>query len=95
MEEKPTYTLRELFDNLPIQLKALGERAGVNEVTVARIRNGKPARRSTINSLLREMSKTDIYDRPLSMANVTGIILRKETRSEESGNTSGDAPLVA
>ena len=95
MEEKPTYTLQELFDNLPIHLKTLGERAGVNEVTVARIRDGKPARRSTINSLLREMAKPDIYDRPLSMANVTGIILRKETRSEESGNTSGDAPLVA
>lgn len=95
MEEKPTYTLRELFNNLPIPLKTLGERAHVNEVTVARIRDGKPARRSTINSLLKEMSKSDVYDRPLSMSNVTGITIRGEIRSGGLNGIDEDIPSAA
>lgn len=83
MQEKSVYTLRELYDNLPISLKELGDRAKVNEVTVARIRDGKPARRSTINRLLREMGKPDIYNRPLSVANVTGLKIQGETRPGE------------
>ena len=83
MQDKPVYTLRELYDNLPIPLKELGDRAGVNEVTVARIRDGKPARRSTINKLLREMSKPDIYDRPLSLENVAGVHIQGEARPRE------------
>lgn len=80
MQEKPMYTLRELFDNLPIPIKELGRRAGASEVTVARIRDGNPARRSTINSLLLEMGK--VYNRPLSLANVTGVVIRGEQRNE-------------
>lgn len=91
MEEKPMYTLRELFDNLPIPIKELGRRAGVNEVTVARIRDGNPARRSTVNSLLREMSKPDVYNRNLSMANVTGVVIRGEARSGGSDSTDEDS----
>lgn len=78
MQEKPSYALRELFANLPIPIKQLGERAKVNEVTVARIRDGKPARRSTINRLLLAMSKPDVYDRPLSLDNVTGVTIQGE-----------------
>lgn len=78
MQEKPIYTLRELFNNLPIPIKQLGERANVNEVTVARIRDGKPARRSTINRLLRAMSESDVYNRPLSLSNVTGANIQGE-----------------
>lgn len=80
MQEKPSYSLRELFDNLPIPIKQLGERSKVNEVTVARIRDGRPARRSTINRLLRTMSEPDVYDRPLSLANVTGVHIQGETQ---------------
>ena len=90
MEEKPTYALRELFDNLPISLKRLGERAHVNEVTVARIRDGKPAQRSTINSLLREMSKPDIYGRTLSMSNVTGVVIRGESREDKQTHQNSE-----
>lgn len=95
MQEKPTYTLRELFDNLPIPIKELGRRANVNEVTVARIRDGKPARRSTINSLLREMGKSDVYDRSFSLANVTGVIIRGEAHSSGPDDVDEDIPNVA
>jgi predicted transcriptional regulator len=83
MQEKSVYTLRELYDNLPIPLKELGERARVNEVTVARIRDGKPARRSTINKLLREMGKPDVYNRSFSLENVTGVHIQGEARPRE------------
>lgn len=89
MQDKPSYTLRELFDDLPISMKRLGERANVNEVTVARIRDGKPARRSTLNRLLREMSKPDIYNRSLSLANVTDVNIQGETQPEGGGARRG------
>lgn len=71
MQDKTTYTLRELYDNLPVTLAELGRRAKLNEVTVARIRDGERSRRGTANSLLRAMS--EIYGRDLTLANVTGI----------------------
>lgn len=90
MQEKSSYTLRELFNDLPISLRQLGERSQVSEVTIARIRDGKPARRSTLNRLLREMSKSDIYDRSLSLDNVTGVVIQGETRPEEAKDTDED-----
>lgn len=80
MEDKDTYTLQELYDELPMTLTDLGQRAGLSEVTVARIRDGKPTRRSTINRLLRVMS--DIYERPLSLRNVSGINVQVNKRVE-------------
>jgi len=80
MEDKDTYTLQELYDELPMTLTDLGQRAGLSEVTVARIRDGKPARRSTINRLMRVMS--DIYERPLSLYNVSGINVQVNKRVE-------------
>ena len=80
MEDKDTYTLQELYDELPMTLTDLGQRAGLSEVTVARIRDGKPARRSTINRLLRVMS--DIYERPLALRNVSGINVQVNKRVE-------------
>ena len=74
MEAKETYTLKELFDLLPIPLAELARRSGINEVTLARIRDGRVTRRSTANKLLLELSK--VYDRPLNLYNVTGINLQ-------------------
>ena len=74
MDAKETYTLKELFDLLPIPLAELARRSGINEVTLARIRDGRVARRSTANKLLLELSK--VYDRPLDLYNVTGINLQ-------------------
>lgn len=69
--DQECYTIRELIDGLSITLAELGRRANLNEVTVARIRDGERARRGTANSLLRAMSQ--IYGRDLTLANVTGI----------------------
>jgi len=78
MEDKDTYTIQELYEELPMTLTDLGEQADLNEVTIARIRDGKPARRSTINRLLRTFS--EIYGRPFSLRNVTGINVQVNKR---------------
>ncbi len=87
LEDKDTYTIQEVYDELTITLTDLARKADLNEVTVARIRDGKPVRRLTINRLLRVLS--EIYERPLSLHNVTGInvqvnkrLERKEQKSE-------------
>ena len=83
MEEKERYTLKELYDNLEIGLSELGRRSKVSEVTVARIRNGYSARRSTINRLLRAFSEE--YKIKLSIENVTGIRLEDRSVIVEQG----------
>ena len=82
MEEKETYTLAELFENLPISLLELARRSKINEVTLARIRDGHIARRDTMNRLLIALSK--VYERPLSLRNVTGIRLQGREQKEAS-----------
>ncbi len=71
METKDVYTIGELFDNLPMPIAELARQSVINEVTLARIRDGKGTRRSTVNKLLLTLSR--IYERPLSLHNVTGI----------------------
>jgi predicted transcriptional regulator len=69
MEEKTRYMLRELFNNLPISLAELSRRSRVNEVTIARIRDGESiAQRSTANRLLLVFS--EVYGRKLTLDNV-------------------------
>jgi predicted transcriptional regulator len=69
MQEKSIYTLRELFNNLPISLAELSRRSQVNEVTIARIRDGDSiAFRSTANKLLRVFS--EVYGRTFTLDNV-------------------------
>ena len=74
LEDKDTYTIQELFEALPIAIAELARQSGINEVTLARIRDGKPARRGTANKLLLALSR--VYDRPLNLYNVTGINLQ-------------------
>jgi len=85
MQEQNTYTIQELFDDLPLSIRQLAEEVKVNEVTLARIRDGKPTRRSTANRLLMYMS--DIYKRPLSLRNVTGINVQVNKRQEKREQT--------
>ncbi len=80
LEQKDKYTLQELYDELPCSLVELGDRSGISEVTVARIRDGKPVRRSTINRLLKSLS--EIYGVNLSLRNVTGINVQVNKRLE-------------
>jgi predicted transcriptional regulator len=81
LEQKDTYTLQELFEQLPVTLVELGERAGISDVTLARIRDGQSARRSTVNRMLNTMSK--VYEQPLSIRNVTGINMMRNYRLEK------------
>lgn len=88
-EEQSTYTIQELYDDLPITLVELADRADLNEVTVARIRDGKPARRTSVNRLLRVLS--EVYEKNLSLKNVSGInvqVNRRLARREAKQRTS-------
>jgi predicted transcriptional regulator len=71
LEEKDVYNIRELFDNLDISIKRLGEISDMSEVTLARIRDGKPTYGRTANKLLKEFAR--IYERPFYLSKVTGI----------------------
>ncbi len=85
MEKKETYNIVELFDFLPITIAELARRSNINEVTLARIRDGKRTRRDTVNKLL--MALSDVYGIPLNIRNVTGINImhnqRLETKEEK------------
>lgn len=74
MEEKSTYFLQDMFESLPISIAELARRSNINEVTLARIRDGKPARRDTANRLLRELGK--VYELTLTLHNVSGITVQ-------------------
>ncbi len=79
IEDKETYTLRELIESLPISLREFGRKYDLSEVTIARVRDGKPAMRSTINKLLAALSET--YNKKFTMHNVSDIIIRGEKQS--------------
>jgi hypothetical protein len=81
IEEKDMYTLRELIENLPSSLRKFSKNYGLNEVTIARLRDGKPGLRGTINRLLIALSAT--YGKVFTMHNVGGIILRGETPDKD------------
>src|SRR5260370_40627575 len=82
MEKKDMYTLRELFDNLHISLSEFARQSRINEVTLARIRDGKhTTRRDTANKLLTAHSQ--VYERSLSLQHVTGIRIQGQEQSEE------------
>lgn len=82
MDHNETYTLAELFNNLEITLAELGRKSNISEVTVARIRDGKQTRRNTANRLLRTFSI--LYNRPLSLSNVTGFNLQNKKAEGEN-----------
>jgi hypothetical protein len=80
LEDKDVYTLRELIENLPYSLRQFGKDHNISEVTIARIRDGKPAIRSTINKLLIALSL--VYGKTLTTRNVSGISIRGEVQNE-------------
>ena len=82
LPQKDSYTLEELFKNLPISFRELGRRSKVNKKTIDRVmyRKAKP-RRSTINRLLGVFS--EVYERPLTWDNVTGMDIEEEEEKPE------------
>jgi hypothetical protein len=90
MEQKEKYTFEELCSNLEISMSAFSRESKVDEGTIARIRKGHIARRSTVNKLLRVFS--EIYDIKLSLDNVTGITL--QGLAEKAENAPVPTPLV-
>lgn len=87
LENKETYTLRELIESLPYSLREFGKKYDLSEVTIARLRDGKPGLRSTINKLLAALSET--YNKPFTAHNVHGIIIRGENREVDEEPSEG------
>lgn len=81
MPEETKYQLSQLFDDLPMSLAELARKSEINEVTLARIRDGGRTRRDTANKLLRKFS--EIYDIPLTLRNVQGINVMVNQRLEK------------
>jgi transcriptional regulator with XRE-family HTH domain len=71
MSQKERYTIKELFQRLPISISELGRRSKVSEVTAAKIRDGKRARIHSINRLLAVFS--ELYGVELTIENVEGL----------------------
>jgi predicted transcriptional regulator len=84
MEEDKT-PLQILFEDLPISLLELSRKTGINEVTIARVRDGKPTRRATANKLL--LAFGEIYGKQFNLRNVTGInvMVNKRLEKKEGG----------
>ena len=80
MDKKDVYSIQELFDFLPITIAELARQSKINEVTLARIRDGERTRRDTVNKLMLALSR--IYEVPLSINNVTGINIMHNKRLE-------------
>ena len=93
MEDKNAYSLEELFENLPVSISELARRSNINEVTLARVRDGGVSRRDTANKLLLALSK--IYERPLNLRNVTGINVQVNQRKErQEARQRGELAMV-
>jgi hypothetical protein len=65
--------ITQLFEDMPISISALGKHLKMSEVTLARIRDGKPTRRPTAAKLLWYFS--DLYGEKYNLRNVSGITL--------------------
>jgi len=75
-------SIQQLFDDLPISIRKLAEEIEINEVTLARIRDGKPTSKPTANKLLRYFG--NLYGEKYNLRNVTGINIpeRREKKAE-------------
>ncbi len=90
MQERETYTIQELFEDLPMSIRRLAQEVKINEVTLARIRDGKPTRRPTANKLL--MFFSQLYGHRYTLRNVTGINIL-EYPHKEDGQDSQESKL--
>src|SRR5512144_3271703 len=94
MERKDMYELRELYDKLAIPLAELGRRSGVSELTIAKIRDGHSARRSSVNALLAAFAKIYELDN-LSIDTVKGFVINdKLARQEQAPTTSASSSMT-
>lgn len=88
LEEKEIYDIRDLFDNLDISIRELSKVSKINEVTLARIRDGKPAYPSTVNKLLNTFAR--IYGRPFYLSKTAGIniLVSRQGKTKEEKEKS-------
>lgn len=81
LDNQETYTIQELFELLPVSISELARQSKINEVTLARMRDGERTRRDTANKLL--MTFSQIYGKTLNIRNVTGLNIMRNKRMED------------
>ncbi len=93
MQEKDMYTLQELYDSLEVPYSKLSKIADMSEGTVTRIRDGYPARRTTLNRLLRAFS--EVYGIKITLEHVTGVQIEDKRASQKDEKPTADALPIA
>lgn len=78
LPDKSTYSIQELIDYLPCRVLHLRTQAAISESTLRRIYSGEAIRPYTADRLLDTLGI--IYNRSLSLNNVTGILLYEKRR---------------
>jgi plasmid maintenance system antidote protein VapI len=91
-EEGKTYTIQELYDEMPISIRQLALHLKINEVTLARIRDGRPTRRATANKLLQYFG--DIYKGYFSIKNVSGINVQEYPGKRAESHVEPPKPTI-
>lgn len=71
LEEKPTYAVEELFENLMCPLIAVAKQAHIDIKALSRLQYGERVQHGTAKKFLRIMSLA--YGRKLTIKNVTGM----------------------
>lgn len=95
-DEETKTSIRDLFDDMPISIRQLALKLNINEVTLARIRDGKATSKPTVNKLLMYFSET--FKQRYTLRNVTGINVteRNKTRGKRtSQHADGPEKIVA
>lgn len=89
LQDKDIYTINELIECLPCKLTKLYRVAKVNQALVQHIRSGQRTREHNAEKLLSGLS--EIYGRPLSIKNVTGLNVMVNKRVEAKERKSGQS----
>lgn len=84
--------IRQLFEDLPVSIRQLAEQIQINEVTLARIRDGKPTSRPTANKLL--MYFSDLYEQKYNLRNVEGINIPEVKRGKKAVTEQEEKPAL-
>jgi hypothetical protein len=74
-------SIKQLFDDMPISIRQLALKLGLNEVTLARVRDGEPTSKPTANKLLVYFS--EVFGDRYTLRNVSGITITERNQNRK------------